>query len=344
MTAAHDVETGGLSDDPHHDAAAHLGHDHADDLHDGEDHPPGEHFHGAHPQHGALTAAEDLSHNAITDGAAGVFGTPNQDRLNFRPQTTDFTCDLLAQLQIFESLTGQHIVEAHGATDAAAHGFLTSDGTLPEHMSKLLELYGVPCHENVNGTFLDVIKELRDGHKVIVGVHSDGLWRSNDHLDAFANQAADHAIWVTGVDARDPHHIKVIINDSGKPDGGGNVYDLHELEDVLNCPGFHYVATGANAPSLPEDPDGYDEEHHVFSALDQFLHDHGMAVAVAGGLGVAASAGLIMARLNTRRSPERTMEENWAERPATPAIGMRPAPLLLTDETREARDRALRDL
>ncbi len=318
-----------FNNEPALDAHDHLGdyhptdgpnpaHDHAS-LTDHHDAHLGDHDRMLHAHH-ALGAAQSLTDAGIVDGRKGIIGTPVHDKDRHQGhQTTAFTCDVMAQLGIFECMTGIHVPEAHGATDAAANGFLTSAGTLPEHMSKLLEMYNVPCHENRNGTFLDVIKELRDGHKVIVGVHADGLWGSDHHLQAFASQHADHAIWLTGVDARDPHHVKVVINDSGTENGGGKVYDLHELEDVLHCPAFHYVATDASAPDLPDRPEGYDEEHHVFSGLDEFLHEHGMAVTVAGAVSVAASACLVMNRLN-RRSGGREPEEP-ARFVAQPAIG-----------------------
>jgi hypothetical protein len=256
----------------------------------------GDHHHndqiaGLHPHH--HSPLDD--HGQHAEGYEGVVvGTPLEDAKHFRAQTGDYTCAAEAQAAVLEAITGQHVSELDAAVESAQFGLLTTAGTLPENIGKWLEYHGIECHANGCGTFRDIIQELRDGHKVIVDVDSNVLWHTNDSLHAFSKQAADHAIWLTGVDTTDPDHVKVTINDSGKIDGAGNVYDLHDLEHVLNHPGFHYVATGHGPSHLPDHPQGYDEQHGIFSALDGFLHEHPAAVAA---VGIAATAGLIASNL-----------------------------------------------
>lgn len=290
----------------------------------------------------------ELGLEHVTDHSAhaseipnAVFGDPIGDQRYWHHQTGDYTCAVEAQASILECLTGEKVSELDAAVESAAMGLLTTSGTLPDHVGEWLKFRGVECHENDNGTFLDVIRELRDGNKVIIGVNSDSLWHSQDSLNAFASQAKDHAIWLTGVDASDPHHVKVTINDSGKPDGAGNVYDLHDLEDVLDCPGFRYVATGHGPSHLPDEPAGYDAHDGIFHGLDQFLHDHALPIA-----GVAATAALTAASLmGSSTRPPLPQEPSSAALPTQPRSLALPSPLLkLENMSREARDRALRNL
>jgi hypothetical protein len=275
------------------------------------------------------------------DAEHAVFGNPIGDKSFWHPQTGDYTCAVEAQAGILECLTGEKVTELDAAVESAQLGLLTTEGTLPHHIGAWLEQHNVECHANENGTFLDVIRELRDGNKVIVGVNAHSLWDTNDSLNAFAHQVKDHAIWLTGVDASDPHHVKVTINDSGKPDGAGNVYDLHELDGVLNCPGFHYVATGHGPSYLPDDPPGYDAHDGIFHGLDQFLHDHAMPI-----VGVAAVAAFAAA--NLVRNPS---EAKPSQNPGIPALPKPTRYLELPSShskpeelSREERDQVLRNL
>lgn len=308
-----------------------------DDLHHHSD-PGHTHAVGGVPEFGA-----DLNHpDPASDPHHKVFGDPTGDKRYWHYQSGDYNCAVEAQNGILECLTGEKVSELDAAVESAQFGLLTTSGTLPDHIGGWLEAHGIECHSKGNGTFLDVIKELRDGNRVIVGVNSDALWNQHDGFRAFADQAKDHAIWLTGVDASDPHHVKVIINDSGKPDGAGNVYDLHELQDVLNCPGFHYVATGHGPSHLPEHPAGYDHHDGIFHGLDRFLHDHPFAIT-----GVAATAALAAAAIRTpKAAPAPNVPPEAAARvegrPQPPRL---PAPpLKLEDLSREERDRMLRGL
>lgn len=270
-----------------------------------------------------------------------VFGDPSGDKRFWHAQTGDYTCAVEAQAGILECLTGEKVTELDAAVESAQLGLLTTSGTLPQHIGSWLEEHNVECHSNDNGTFVDVIRELRDGNKVIVGVNSESLWTSNDSLHAFASQAKDHAIWLTGVDASDPRHVKVTINDSGKPDGAGNVYDLHDLEEVLNCPGFHYVATGHGPSHLPENPAGFDSHDGIFHGLDEFLLDHALPIAGVSATAAFAAAKLASSRSSPNSPPKQktTTLSNSSPNPALPSPAQR-----IEDMSREERDQALRNL
>ena len=180
---------------------------------------------------------------------SGIIGTPDMDVQYWQPQTTNFTCAVQAQRGIIEAFTGEHVSEAQLVYEATANGWLTDRGMSPLDAGSLLELHGIDCHSKSGATIEDLMSELAQGHKIIVGVDSGEIWRDDFPLEDFFGQSADHAIWVTGVDMTDPAHPKVIINDSGDAaNGAGKAYDLALFKDAWQDSGFFYVATD-DAPS-----------------------------------------------------------------------------------------------
>ena len=214
------------------------------------------------------------------DVQAGVVGSPDSDAQFWQPQTTAFTCAVQAQRGIIEAFTGEEVSEAQLVYDATANGWLTEGGMSPYDVGNLLELHGIPCHAETGATVEELIAELAQGHKVIVGVDSGELWQNDSPLDDFFDENADHAIWVTGVDLSDPSNPKVIINDSGNTnDGGGKAYDLNLFEDAWKDSGFFYVSTD----EAPEQvgmfaASGFDAEKGHFSALADWIAEKGSTV------------------------------------------------------------------
>lgn len=192
--------------------------------------------------------AEDLGDAAPLGPHGGcVIGDPENDACFWAPQTTGFTSVVMAERGIIAALTGEDVSEAQLVYEATASGLLSDHGMSPQDVGEILRLHGVPCHHNDRATVEDIVAELSLGHKVIVGVETDEL-RDPDHpLAGFTGQAADHAIWVTGVDESDPDHPKVIINDSGDPHGAGRAYDLDRFIDAWEHAGLRYVATDGAA-------------------------------------------------------------------------------------------------
>jgi hypothetical protein len=148
---------------------------------------------------------------------------------------------------------GVNASEAQLVYDAASHGWLNGDGTSPENMARLLDLHGVPAHQNYHGTVDALVSELSRGHKVIVAVDSSDLWDSSFSLShLFHSPVANHAIVVTGLDMSDPAHPKVTVNDPGLEKGAGNVYPLDQFAEAWHASGNTYVATDMAPPHLAE--------------------------------------------------------------------------------------------
>jgi hypothetical protein len=178
-----------------------------------------------------------------------IIGTPDAYTQFWQPQTTGFTSAVVAQRGMVEAFTGEDISEAQLLYEATTNGWLTDAGMSPMDAGNLLELHGIDCHVQMEGaTVEDLISELSQGHKVLVGVDSGELLDQDYPLEDFFHQSADRAIWVTGIDTGDPDHPKIIINDSGDPLGAGKEYDLSKFVNAWKDSGFSYVATD-NAPA-----------------------------------------------------------------------------------------------
>lgn len=209
-----------------------------------------------------------------------VVGTPTADAQFWQPQTTGFTCAVVAQRGIIEAFTGEPVSEAQLVYDATINGWLTDRGMSPMDAGNLLKLYGIDCHVTHEAAVEDLIAELSQGHKVIVGVDSGELWKEDFPLEDFFHQAADHAIWITGVDFSDPANPKAIINDSGDPNGCGKEYDLSDFVDAWQDSGFFYVATDNAPPDFHMAASAFNVETGVFpelvsyfSSIDAGFHD-----------------------------------------------------------------------
>lgn len=215
-----------------------------------------------------LTSSDPPPWSAGDADNACLVGTPTADACFWQHQTTPFTCAVVAQQEILESF-GIDVSEAQVVYDATSHHWLTDHGMPPTIAGNLLQMYGVPCHVEMGATVQDSVGELARGHKVIVGVDSGELWHQDHPLEDFFHQAADHAIWVTGVDNSDAAHPRIIINDSGDPHGAGKVYELADFLDAWQDSGFFYVATDQAPPGFSVL--GSDASTGIFTSMADFL-------------------------------------------------------------------------
>lgn len=165
------------------------------------------------------------------DDADGVVGEPEEDVQHWEFQGNTNRCAVFSQMFAIEELLGIE-VDPDELTQIAEENGWYDNGTPPNCMGKLLEHYGLQT-ETSNGTIEDIRDCLANDGKVIVGVDSSEIWQGPDHEDMFSpGMQADHAVEVIGIDYSDPDHPMVILNDSGTPNGAGEMVPLDQFMDA----------------------------------------------------------------------------------------------------------------
>lgn len=170
----------------------------------------------------------------------------NEATEEWHVQEANNSCAVCAQQFIINEFLDIDVSEAELSEIAEINGWYDPEsGTSPQDADNLLQLYGIDTQINEQGTIMDIKETLDQGGRVIVGVDSEVLW-----TDGFGNyplSGADHAIEVIGLDDSDPNNVKVIVNDSGIPDGCGKEIPLSEfLEAWETCGGFMISAMANN--------------------------------------------------------------------------------------------------
>lgn len=188
------------------------------------------------------------------------FGTPEVDAAFWEgPQSYPDTCAIRCQEFILEQFKGLDIPEDALVRQAMEHGwYAPQEGTPLENVGNLLELNGVPIHRFHDATVFNLSNELAQGHKVIVGVDSGGLWQQHPILhgieQALGIAGADHAVVVSGIDTSDPDDVRVIISDPGTGQVAA-AYPMDQFVDAWKESNFFMVATEQPPPQefhLPE--------------------------------------------------------------------------------------------
>ena len=196
----------------------------------------------------AFTLYGESAHNIVSD---------------YVRQNYSDTCAIKSQQLILEEF-GIHISEDQLREEAIAHGWYTpGEGTSMEDVGKLLELHGVQCHQYLNGNIFNLVNELAQGHKVIMGVDSGELWNYGfmEQMEdqCIGGEKADHALIVSGINTSDPNDIKVIVTDPGTGDFCKE-YSFSQFIDAANDSQFFMVTTDTPQPNV-FDGLGYDLEH-----------------------------------------------------------------------------------
>ena len=131
-------------------------------------------------------------------------------------QLYDDTCAIKSQQLILKDF-GIDLSEDQLRDEAIANGWYDG-GTSASDIGKLLELHGVGISQYDNANIFNLVNELAQGHKVVVGLDSGELWEDNLFDKIFEDSKADHALIVSGIDTSDPENVKVILTDPGTGD------------------------------------------------------------------------------------------------------------------------------
>lgn len=167
-----------------------------------------------------------------------VAGDPASDMQYWEYQGQTGRCALYAQKFAIEERLGREVpieelvavAEEHGWFNEAAGG-----GTTTLNMDKLLEYYGVDHQMSFDNDIDSLENALKNGNNVIVGVDSGQIWYGNENNIFSPETNADHAVQVIGIDRTNPDSPMVVLNDSGTPDGRGELVPLDVFENAWNA-------------------------------------------------------------------------------------------------------------
>lgn len=182
-----------------------------------------------------------------TDGDQ-VIGIPGNE---FQQSYVD-SCAIKSQ-QIILNEFGVPVTEDQCVQYSYEHGWYdgSGEGTNFADVGKLLTDGGISNHQQINADVFDIVNELSQGHKIIVGVDSNELW-GNSFIewlrDFFCGDTPDHAIIVSGIDTSDPDNIMVYVTDPGNGDHN-KAYPLKQFMDAWKDAQCFMVATDDPVPS-----------------------------------------------------------------------------------------------
>lgn len=123
-------------------------------------------------------------------------------------------------------------------------------GTSAENVGNLLETANIPVTRQENANVFNLVSELSQGHKVIVGVDSGELWGNKFEAwlkDFFIGDTPDHALVVAGIDTSDPDNIMVIVDDPGNGDYH-KAYPIDQFMDAWSDAQCYMVSTDIPVP------------------------------------------------------------------------------------------------
>ena len=165
-------------------------------------------------------------------------------------QNYDSISAICCQVMILRDY-GIQIPKEELTTYATKQGWYNGSGTKPSDVGNLLETCNVGTHSQYCESVYDLINELIDGHRVIVGFDSHELWAEPDseEYEFYRNLTnADHALIVINVNI-DPNNLEsstVVLTDPGN--GSIMEYDFERFAHSWRDTNFFMIATDEPAP------------------------------------------------------------------------------------------------
>ncbi|MDR3229010.1 MAG: hypothetical protein LBT53_06330 [Puniceicoccales bacterium] len=200
-----------------------------------------------------MTAAATADSFATTPTAPHIHGQPaaNVVSADVRQHYPD-TCAIKSQELVLREF-GLPVTEDQLRSEATAHGWYSPGaGTPASALGNLLELHGVPVTRYEHANIYNLVNELAQGHKVLIGVDSGELWNNGywERMeDRLVGERADHALLVSGVDTTDPANVKVIVTDPGNGDYCKE-YTLPQFVDAWHDSNCYMVSTAIPLPDI----------------------------------------------------------------------------------------------
>ena len=184
--------------------------------------------------------ADDLEHfDPLTADMDAVSGNPEEAMEKWEYQGDTGRCALYSQKFVIEELTHQEIDIEELANLAEENGWFSEDsGTPLLNMDKVLDHFEIDSEMSFHNDPSDLQRELESGKKIIVSIDADEIWYGEDNDLFTPGDGPNHAVEVIGIDHTDPDNPMVILNDSGNPDGCGEMVPLDTFMDAWedgNC-------------------------------------------------------------------------------------------------------------
>ncbi|MGB3297601.1 MAG: hypothetical protein WBA76_04970 [Phormidesmis sp.] len=192
------------------------------------------------PDLGSLTAETTISFGDLYDDPI-EYGTPLTDAQYWRQQQGSASCAVVAQISVYQSLTGQYISEYDASVYAQQQGWFDPVlGTPLGYTGHILDGLGIPTYEISNASFYTLEQALSYGDKPIVGLDGSEIWNPMRNWDGSSIEQANegHAVWVTGIDYEWNGSLGVIVNDSGHLNGMASVIDYYDFMNAWQDYGY----------------------------------------------------------------------------------------------------------
>lgn len=208
---------------------------------------------------GAILAVTSGLKHEMAEGPMQVGEAPINGHSSYVKQGYRDTCAINAQKIILDAY-GKSFTEEELVKQAIENGLYTEGkGTSLDNMGELLNLNGCPCTNYVFGNVADLTRALAEGKMVMMAVDSGELWTESKSLIGrvwkkiedyipFIN-GADHALLVTGIDARDPNNVLVVVTDPGSGDLN-KTYPIEQFVDAAKDSLFFMTITDNPKPHV----------------------------------------------------------------------------------------------
>ncbi|GAB4231589.1 MAG: hypothetical protein Kow00121_59830 [Elainellaceae cyanobacterium] len=185
----------------------------------------------------------------VTSSTLNLWGNPAADAPYWRYQQLDSSCSVVAQASVYHSITGQYVSEEEGCQIAASQGWFTAEeGTPTEEAGSLLNHLGVSIYRTYGATIDDLKTTLENNKKVLVSLDAYEIWEPiRDELGMPVEQAdGGHAVWVTGIEQELDGSYRVVLNDSGIPDGQQFTVDYEDFANAWQDRDFRLIVADSS--------------------------------------------------------------------------------------------------
>ena len=171
--------------------------------------------------------------NPYQYSSTDLHGNPESSMQYWEYQSDTNRCALYSQKFIIEELTGQDIdIDQLARISEENNWFDETFGTSVYNINRVLDYYGIN-NEMTFGNSIDDIKESLDtGKKVIVSIDADEIWYGELDNIYTPGDGVNHAVEVIGIIDNAGMEDKIVLNDSGNPNGKGVVVPMDAFIDA----------------------------------------------------------------------------------------------------------------